>query len=76
VSEQQPVAWRYRYPNDPTWQITPDEKQARDKTGEVQPLYASPDHIGNSTTMVPALGVEGADKAARAIIAAMEKNDG
>ena len=65
----------------------------------------APDHIGNSTTMVPALGVEGVariirqhvrgrtvmvrnghvvpalgvdgvDDAARAIIAAMEKNDG
>jgi hypothetical protein len=42
-SEQpEPVAWRYRYPNDPTWQLTLDEKQARDKTGETQPLYAQP----------------------------------
>ena len=36
------VAWRYRYPNDPTWQLTLDRKQAHDKTGEVRPLYAHP----------------------------------
>jgi hypothetical protein len=39
---EEPVAWRYRYPDDPTWQLTLREKQARDKTGEVQPLYAQP----------------------------------
>lgn len=33
-----PDAWRYRYPNDPTWQLTLDRKQAHDKTGEVQAL--------------------------------------
>jgi hypothetical protein len=58
MGEQQPVAWRYRYPNDPTWQLTLDEKQARDKTGEVQPLYASP---------APTLGVERVDALAQEI---------
>ena len=76
---------------------TLDGGEYKQRPGEVvQPLYASPDHIGNSTTMVPALGVEGVaqiirqhlnapvsscalldvDEAARAIIAAMEKQDG
>ena len=36
------VAWRYRYPNDQTWQLTQDRDQAFKNTGEVQPLYASP----------------------------------
>jgi hypothetical protein len=36
------VAWRYRYPNESKWQLTLDRKQAHDKTGEAQPLYASP----------------------------------
>jgi hypothetical protein len=39
---EEAVAWRYRYPNDPTWQLTLDRKQAHDKTGEVQPLYTHP----------------------------------
>ena len=36
------VAWRYRYPNDPAWQLTLDRKQAHDKTYEAQPLYTHP----------------------------------
>jgi hypothetical protein len=40
--EGEPVAWRYRYPNDPTWQLTQDRDQAFTNTGEVQPLYAPP----------------------------------
>ena len=40
--EGEVAAWRYRYPNDPTWQLTQDRDQAFTNTGEVQPLYASP----------------------------------
>jgi hypothetical protein len=40
--EGEAVAWRYRYPNESKWQLTLDRKQAHDKTGEAQPLYASP----------------------------------
>jgi hypothetical protein len=68
----------------------------KDEARDLLSAALASDHIGNSTTMVPALGVEGVaqiirqhlnvpvsscalldiDEAARAIIAAMEKNDG
>jgi hypothetical protein len=113
MTEQQPVAWRIRRQRGdqgfgrPQVFLTEeasegDLRQWRRNGYDITPLYASPDHIGNFTTMVPALDVEGVariifdatydarhgstsemeafwsrcDEAARAIIAAMEKNDG
>jgi len=120
MTEQQPVAWRIRRQRGdqgfgrPQVFLTEeasegDLRQWRRNGYDITPLYASPDHIGNSTTMVPALGVEGvartiaeadgvtwtkdrvnyrsvghADEGpvakyyrqARALNAAMEKNDG
>jgi Lar family restriction alleviation protein len=43
--EGEVVAWRYRYPNDPTWHLTASYQQAHDKTYEVEalaPLPAAP----------------------------------
>jgi hypothetical protein len=47
------VAWRYRYPNDPTWQLTLDRKQAHDKTGEVQALAVIPTQGGGPAPFSP-----------------------
>lgn len=104
MTEQQPVAWLLEWRDEAQHPVNRrraqlDQKLERwMKADDVRltPLYASPDHIGKSTTMVPTLGVEGVaqiirqhlnapvsscalldiDEAARAIIAAMGKNDG
>jgi len=39
---EEPVAWRYRYPNDEAWQLTQDHDQAFKNTGEVEPLGVIP----------------------------------
>jgi len=59
MTEQQPVAWKWEQYLFGGWQrrTTEEHPGESDLIRRVQPLYASPDHIGNSTTMVPALNV-------------------
>jgi len=69
-TEQQLAAWGYavRQHAHAPWDIWTDGRPDAQAWAEIVPLYASPDHIGNSTTMVPTLGVEGVRKTVEAAV--------